>query len=139
MSDVQVQQDWWQATDGKWYPPERHPNFRPAGIPPAEPPQLPQDLGLPPLPQEPAALSRPSQPSRQMIQAERSGLDPASRAAIQVRVIRRFRIRRLPCGHCAARLPRFMSLAPAVVICPDCSGRSQVTEGLFFRRGWALH
>jgi hypothetical protein len=21
--------DWWQAVDGLWYPPERHPNYRP--------------------------------------------------------------------------------------------------------------
>ena len=29
MSDVQQRPDWWQAVDGKWYPPERHPNYRP--------------------------------------------------------------------------------------------------------------
>jgi hypothetical protein len=33
MSDTQQAPEWWQATDGKWYPPESHPN---AG------PQLPQ-------------------------------------------------------------------------------------------------
>jgi len=52
MSDVQVQQNWWQATDGKWYPPERHPNFRPTGIPPSgiDP------SGFPPLPQVPSSV-----------------------------------------------------------------------------------
>src|SRR5271154_2716577 len=29
MSDVQQAPDWWLATDGQWYPPERHPNYRP--------------------------------------------------------------------------------------------------------------
>ena len=27
---------WWQASDGKWYPPHQHPNYRP---PPAPPPK----------------------------------------------------------------------------------------------------
>jgi hypothetical protein len=51
MSDVQVEQSWWQATDGKWYPPERHPNFRPTGIPASGTPQsgMPPS-GFPPLP-----------------------------------------------------------------------------------------
>ena len=26
---------WWQADDDKWYPPERHPNYRPAVMPTA--------------------------------------------------------------------------------------------------------
>ncbi|MGB7050665.1 MAG: hypothetical protein WBG41_03765 [Acidimicrobiales bacterium] len=37
MSDVQQGPDWWQASDGKWYPPERHPDYRTepvAGPPP---------------------------------------------------------------------------------------------------------
>jgi len=29
MSDVQQGADWWLAVDGRWYPPERHPNYRP--------------------------------------------------------------------------------------------------------------
>jgi hypothetical protein len=29
MSDVQQGPDWWLAVDGRWYPPERHPNYRP--------------------------------------------------------------------------------------------------------------
>lgn len=29
MSDAPQGHGWWQATDGKWYPPESHPNYRP--------------------------------------------------------------------------------------------------------------
>ena len=39
MSDVRVQRDWWLASDGRWYPPELHPNIRPvspSSLPPAE-------------------------------------------------------------------------------------------------------
>ena len=28
MADVNQGPDWWQASDGKWYPPERHPDHR---------------------------------------------------------------------------------------------------------------
>jgi hypothetical protein len=31
MSNVQQASGYWQASDGQWYPPERHPNFRPPG------------------------------------------------------------------------------------------------------------
>lgn len=29
MSIAQQSPDWWHAGDGLWYPPERHPNYRP--------------------------------------------------------------------------------------------------------------
>lgn len=32
--------DWWQANDGKWYPPERHPSYVPSS-PPQPPPYTP--------------------------------------------------------------------------------------------------
>jgi hypothetical protein len=58
MSDTHVQQEWWQAEDGQWYPPERHPHFRPTGIPPAAPSSPPEhglvdpaDLPPPPTPE----------------------------------------------------------------------------------------
>lgn len=35
MSDTSQGHGWWQATDGRWYPPESHPGFRPS-------PSLPQ-------------------------------------------------------------------------------------------------
>jgi hypothetical protein len=28
---------WWQASDGKWYPPELHPNYRRRPLPPPPP------------------------------------------------------------------------------------------------------
>ncbi|MHB8264224.1 MAG: hypothetical protein ACYDGY_10875 [Acidimicrobiales bacterium] len=34
MSDVSQGAGWWQASDGKWYPPERHPNYQPSAPPP---------------------------------------------------------------------------------------------------------
>ena len=36
MSDVPHGQGWWLATDGRWYPPEQHPNYTPPPVPPAE-------------------------------------------------------------------------------------------------------
>jgi hypothetical protein len=30
VSDSQQGPDWWQANDDKWYPPERHPDYKPA-------------------------------------------------------------------------------------------------------------
>lgn len=44
MSDASQGYGWWMASDGKWYPPESHPDYRPAPPPPAtqaRPPQPP--------------------------------------------------------------------------------------------------
>jgi len=43
MSDAPHGYGWWQASDGKWYAPELHPNYRPPpprsdSIPPSQPP-----------------------------------------------------------------------------------------------------
>jgi hypothetical protein len=41
MSDVSLGTGWWQASDGKWYPPEQHPNYRPpppSAAPSVDPP-----------------------------------------------------------------------------------------------------
>ncbi len=48
MSDVPQGDGWWEASDGKWYAPELHPDYRPPGSyepPPSpyEPPVVPQD------------------------------------------------------------------------------------------------
>jgi hypothetical protein len=32
MSDVALGSGWWQASDGRWYPPERHPNFNASSV-----------------------------------------------------------------------------------------------------------
>lgn len=42
MSEVPQGPEWWQATDGKWYPPEQHPHYQPQ---PPPPPPVP----VPPL------------------------------------------------------------------------------------------
>lgn len=44
MSDTPRMARWWQASDGKWYPPEQHPNYRP----PAPPPPVAKPLPKPP-------------------------------------------------------------------------------------------
>ncbi len=53
VTDVQQGADWWLASDGKWYPPERHPDFRPPGpgsgiVPPRPNEQAGQQSGYPP-------------------------------------------------------------------------------------------
>lgn len=37
MSDVPQGDGWWQASDGKWYPPEQHPGARPPVVPDVRP------------------------------------------------------------------------------------------------------
>jgi hypothetical protein len=39
MSDVSQGPGWWQASDGKWYPPEQHPQYQAAQAAPPQPPQ----------------------------------------------------------------------------------------------------
>lgn len=41
MSDQSQGPGWWQASDGKWYAPEQHPDYRPP-VPPPVPPPTPQ-------------------------------------------------------------------------------------------------
>ncbi len=36
MSDVSQGHGWWLASDGKWYPPEHHPDYRPTLPPPPQ-------------------------------------------------------------------------------------------------------
>ena len=54
MSDAQQGPGWWQASDGKWYPPESHPSRRP---PPPPPPQA-----TPPPPGSGAPAPHPGPP-----------------------------------------------------------------------------
>jgi len=51
MSDSQRGPGWWIASDGRWYPPELHPNYRP----PPPPPPAPR----PP----PTVVARPAEPT----------------------------------------------------------------------------
>ncbi|MGP8064519.1 MAG: hypothetical protein ACLP5O_18485 [Acidimicrobiales bacterium] len=59
---------WWVASDGNWYPPEQHPDYRPQQMPPAAPvvqapPASPSIAGLPPLfPEMAPPLSLPGAP-----------------------------------------------------------------------------
>ena len=43
MSDTQQGHGWWQASDGKWYPPESHPNYVVPPPPPVAPTLPPAD------------------------------------------------------------------------------------------------
>lgn len=43
MSDLYGGEGWWLAPDGKWYPPEQHPNYQPPPSPPPPAPQSSQD------------------------------------------------------------------------------------------------
>jgi hypothetical protein len=47
MSDVSGGPGWWQASDLKWYPPERHPQHA-ASLPPPPPPEPSAHAGSPP-------------------------------------------------------------------------------------------
>ena len=63
MSDVSQGPGWWQASDGKWYPPEQHPNYRPPPPPtapggafsPMPPPGVPASPTGPPWSGPPSA------------------------------------------------------------------------------------
>jgi hypothetical protein len=71
MSDQSQGPGWWMASDGKWYPPETHPDYTP---PPPPPPPGPSASASPQL----GGWAAPSpQPSAQ------SGPAPATRAAAQ--------------------------------------------------------
>ena len=47
MSDVSQGPGWWQASDGKWYPPEQAPGAQPTSAPPTTPPTTPPTPGGP--------------------------------------------------------------------------------------------
>jgi len=64
MSDVSGGPGWWQASDGKWYAPEQHSNYRPPPSPPlpqsvtpASPPAGPEPLFVEPARVAPATES----------------------------------------------------------------------------------
>src|SRR5580700_12352545 len=52
MSDTSQGPGWWQASDGRWYRPEQHPDHvpPPPPIPPPVPPPIPPVPPPPPLP-----------------------------------------------------------------------------------------
>ena len=48
MSDVSGGPGWWQASDGKWYRPEQHPDYVPRPLPPPYLATAPPPVGVPP-------------------------------------------------------------------------------------------
>ena len=54
MSDVSQGPGWWQASDGRWYPPEQHPNARAALPPPGMAPAAAPGASFGPPPGGPA-------------------------------------------------------------------------------------
>lgn len=60
MSDVQQGLGWWIASDGKWYPPETHPSYRP--------PPPPSPLARPIKPTAPVKpMATPVKPKRRKL------------------------------------------------------------------------
>lgn len=47
MADQSQGEGWWQASDQKWYPPESHPDYKPAPPPQPEPEPKPERNALP--------------------------------------------------------------------------------------------
>ncbi len=62
MSDVSQGYGWWQASDGKWYAPESHPDYVPSPV--ASPPATP----------EPWSTAAPSGPTAEPAKNSRKGL-----------------------------------------------------------------
>jgi micrococcal nuclease len=59
MSDTSQGPGWWRASDGRWYPPETHPQYRqPPMAEPPEPPRPPPGPIAPFLPERPGPLRR---------------------------------------------------------------------------------
>jgi len=132
MSDVSQGPGWWQATDGKWYPPELHPDYQ-------KPPlaSMPPPVVTPPTLLASAKTPVASPLADVPVRSQQAELPRSIQS--QVQVMRRVRPRRLPCGHCSQRLPRFVALAPGVMTCPHCSRHTQVMESALFRRGYAVN
>ena len=59
MSDVSQGPGWWQASDGKWYAPELHPDYRPPTVPTAPPPTPTPPIAAPPTAPFPAGPTGP--------------------------------------------------------------------------------
>jgi hypothetical protein len=65
MSNVSQGDGWWEASDGKWYAPESHPEY----VQPLSPGQIPSDLGEGPAtgPSAPSAPTQPVAPSSDVL------------------------------------------------------------------------
>src|SRR5436309_3355421 len=58
MSDTGQGAGWWQASDGKWYPPEQHPDFQ-AGATQSMAGEPPPTAAMPPVPPTPPPGTAP--------------------------------------------------------------------------------
>lgn len=61
MSDATQGEGWWQASDGKWYPPEQHPDYQAGATQPIEA-MPPPTAAMPPVPPPPVAGGPPIGP-----------------------------------------------------------------------------
>lgn len=69
MSDASQGEGWWIASDGKWYPPESHPDTQQAAPPPSyEPPSEPS--------YEPSGYQPPAEPALQQPYQQSPGMPP---------------------------------------------------------------
>jgi hypothetical protein len=92
MSDTAQGAGWWLASDGKWYPPELHPNYTP-------PPSAP----TPPTPTTPTAPGVGSEPP---------GLDPVDLCGQLLEVTTALRIALLQFAGEVERLERAVRELP---------------------------
>jgi hypothetical protein len=63
MSDTSQGDGWWQASDGKWYPPHLHPDYRVPAPPPTSAPQTPPAPTTATPPTQPAPATPVSGPA----------------------------------------------------------------------------
>ncbi len=74
MSDQARGPGWWVASDGKWYPPETHPNYRPPPPPPPQPRSAVEQVRNRPPERPPVEPLRPDRPRRAKRERERKPL-----------------------------------------------------------------
>jgi hypothetical protein len=81
MSDRAPRPGWWRANDGRWYPPERHPDFVPPRPPPL-PPQRPARRPVGPPGTGRTPLFSPPQPTGPQRSGQRRTGQPPTQARV---------------------------------------------------------
>lgn len=78
MSDTSQGEGWWRASDGKWYPPESHPDYVPPAAPVAEPPPVPPapEPVAPPITPDPIQSVPPIDPGATVAVPAQSATPP---------------------------------------------------------------
>ena len=56
MSDTGQGEGWWQASDGKWYPPQQHPDYQAEATQPVPAAEPPATAAMPPVPPVPPGV-----------------------------------------------------------------------------------